>query len=223
MNDVVVVAKRLSSELDEISRTVRTLKKRMLSTEKLAATPRNFLWGIFEDFDAETQTIRVRIGSDLVFYPLSYYDGEWLPMPGQAIIVAMTRRGAPQRARLARSQVRGGGADVAVCAPRIIGFTRRGIAIPGAPVLQCRVEEYVPEERFVVVRNAAGKRWTMRLPERYASIYDPDLRHAQVLAFRVIDVPPTKYFIPLEPEQNTIPLNEPAGDPLPWQAFPVSP
>ena len=185
----------LQGHVKRLEQALKACTKKALDPDALIAPPRLTLRGIFMGFDEETQTLEVRMPGepDDYYYPLSHYDGEWLPIPGQQVIITRSSRGAPLWGRRSRA-----GKAASNTWPRIIGFSRYGASIPPAPVLSYKVEEYDCSTRALRVRAASGEELQLTLPETFDDLYDPDIRFGEVLHFRVIDVFPGRYYIPIE-------------------------
>jgi hypothetical protein len=197
----------LVSQIKQLERSLQKVASKALDIEPLIAAPRLTLHGFFVGFHADTQTLEIRIPgeSEHYFYPLSHYDGEWLPIPGQQVIVTRSSRGAPLWGLRTREHEN----TTSATWPRIIGFTRGGQSIPPAPVASLKVIEYNCAERTLRLRSAADEELVLTLPGAFDAIYDPDIRFGQVLHFRMIDVFPGRYYIPIQ-----LPGEEDQSDPL---------
>jgi hypothetical protein len=202
----------LSRQVEQLALALRSTQQKALSLDQMSAPPRIGLHGQFEHFDPGHQALAVKLPGEphIHWYPLSYYDGEWLPIPGQQVMITRTRRGAPARAAGPRPRapephiVRGTRSSAAgiLGSPRIIGFGERGTAIPPAPVETLQVVAYDYRNRTLQVHRSGQPHCTLRLPPGFERFYDPDIRHGQRVRCRVIDVYPGRYYVPLRFERD---------------------
>ena len=71
------------------------------------------------------------------------------------------------------------------------------MAIPAAPIRSFRVVGYNYEQGVLQLKGHGDERIQLSLPKNFAEYYDPNLRYGDILHYRVIDVMPGQYFIPL--------------------------
>lgn len=184
--------------LHRLEQNLAKLREQSLNNDQIAAPPRIYLRGYYESFDPLDQTLQIQISGSTEHYPLSCYNGAWLPMPRQQVVITRTHGFAPARSAMdfdgaedadRRARERG--------APQITAFAAHGKAIPEAPRVRYSVEGYSPREGQLRLRDTAAQVQFLKMPEEFARYYNPDIRNGQTMEFRIVRVPPKRYFIPL--------------------------
>ena len=205
-SELALAVEKLNGQLLKVERRFADVAKTSLAGKNFLELPEISLRGTFVDYLEREQALKIQIGHNAVFYPLSYYDGAWLPMPHQQVQISLTSEELPQRAMSDSNRgIRASIPDDA--APVITAYGRNGRAIPPAPRIKLKVDSYNPAEGVLVGIDAGGYRQELMLSEEFHSLYDSDFAYGQKVAFRRVSIPPRDYFVPIS-LANVSPVQE---------------
>lgn len=169
-------ADQIRQAVASISADLRTIQ-RQGGQGQLTPGPRFHLGGQFRGFDAERQSLQVRIHNDTYHYPLTQYDGAWLPFPNTSVLIFSEDTTEGMR-------------------PLLVAIDRGGRRIPPAPLIAMTVKALHPVQGLVTVHHPDWGMVRLNAPAGMLTAHSPKL--GGLLHCRVVEALPHYYFVPMD-------------------------
>lgn len=191
--------------LKRVEQHLNRIRRQALNFSELSAEATIFLRGRFVNFSLDNQSLTISLDGEQVQYPLSYYESQWLPMPGQEVTVTRSASGAPKRAFYREESAMENDEPITTTgSPLIRGFGRGGMSIPPAPTRLYRIKRYLYKTKQLRLIDGSRSEVTLSLPEEFSTYYQSRFVSGDPMLFRIIDIPPGQFFVPLDiPESST--------------------